>query len=87
MLVIPLLCEQHSWQKGKKRDRQGEGNALGGLGLSYYYQEEYTQALNYTLKSLEIAREIKDLGAEGNALNNLGGIHFKFGNLGEAEKF
>ncbi|MEH2061705.1 MAG: CHAT domain-containing tetratricopeptide repeat protein [Nostoc sp.] len=60
---------------------------LGFYQSTFRYQEEYTQALNHTQESLKIAREIQALGAEGDALNNLGGIHFKFGNLGEAEKF
>lgn len=58
----------------KTQDRQGEGIAVNGLRLVYYFQGNYLEAEKYTQQSLGIAREIQDLDAEGQALHQLGGI-------------
>ncbi|NER84253.1 MAG: tetratricopeptide repeat protein [Leptolyngbya sp. SIO1D8] len=35
-------------------DHQGKGNALGNLGIAYYYQGEYEQAIEYHQQHLTI---------------------------------
>ena len=65
-----------SWQKSLQiyraiKDRLGEGQSLGGLGLAYDSLGNYAKAIEYHEQSLAIAREIKDRLGEGNALGNL----------------
>ncbi len=68
------------------KDRQGEGKALGNLGLAYDALGDYPKAIDYHQQSLKIAREIKDRLGEGISLNNLGDTFYKSGNLFAAEK-
>ncbi|MFM7369364.1 MAG: tetratricopeptide repeat protein, partial [Sphaerospermopsis kisseleviana] len=42
------------------KDRIGEGNSLGNLGIAYTALGEYTKAIEYHTSSLAIAREIKN---------------------------
>ncbi|BAY22589.1 TPR repeat-containing protein [Calothrix sp. NIES-2100] len=66
-----------SWQQAliiyrQIKDRLGEGNALGNLGLAYHALGDYTKAIDYQQQRLAITREIKDRKGEGAALGNLG---------------
>jgi tetratricopeptide (TPR) repeat protein len=65
------------------RDRRGEGNALGNLGLAYAALGETGKAIDYHEKNLTIAREIGDRRSETNALCNLGNAYAA---LGESRK-
>ena len=53
-------------------NRNGEGNALGNLGLAYYSLGQYQQAIEFSQQSWNIAREIGDRNGEGTAWFNLG---------------
>jgi CHAT domain-containing protein/uncharacterized protein HemY len=66
-----------SWQQAliiyrEIKDRQGEGRALGNLGLAYLNLDDYAKAIEYAQQRLAIARELKDRQGEGRALENLG---------------
>ncbi|MEC4812629.1 MAG: CHAT domain-containing protein, partial [Scytonema sp. PMC 1069.18] len=54
------------------KDRRGEGQSLGNLGLAYHSLGDYPKAIDYHQQSLTILREIKDRRGEGNALGSLG---------------
>jgi hypothetical protein len=51
-------------------DRQGEGIALGNLGLAYADLGETREAIDYHEQHLTIARAIGDRQGEGIALGN-----------------
>ncbi len=53
-------------------DRQGEGNALGTLGIAYKSLGQYDQAINFHQQALIISREIGARQGEGQDLGNLG---------------
>jgi tetratricopeptide (TPR) repeat protein len=77
------------WEQALKiyqeiQDRQGEGNALGGLGIAYDSLGDYPKAINYHQQSLTIARKIKDRKGEGTALGNFGITYRKLGNYPKA---
>ncbi len=64
-------------------DRQGEGSALGNLGLVYNYSGQYERAIDFHHQNLTISREIGDRQGEGNALGNLG---LTYNYLGQYER-
>ncbi|MBD3884133.1 tetratricopeptide repeat protein [Phormidium tenue FACHB-886] len=68
-------------------DRQGEGIALGNLGLAYYKLGNYTEAIEYHQQSLAIARDISDRRGESNALGNLGIAYDSLGDYTEAIEY
>ncbi len=77
-----------SWQQALSiyreiKDRQGEGAALGNLGLAYNSLGDYPKAIEYHQQSLALAREIKDRQGEAHALGNLG---LAYDSLGEYPK-
>jgi tetratricopeptide (TPR) repeat protein len=51
-------------------DRQGEGAALGSLGIAYAQLGEPRRAIEHLEQSLKIAREIGDRRVQGNSLYN-----------------
>ena len=66
-----------SWQQAliiyrEIKDRLGEGQSLGNLGLAYRNLGDYAKAIEYHSSSLAIAREIKDRLSEGQSLGDLG---------------
>ena len=65
------------------QDRQGEGNALGNLGLAYTDLGETRSAIQFYEQALLIVRETGDRRGEGIGLGNLG-IAYK--NLGEIHR-
>ncbi len=65
----------------KRRD--GEGTALGNLGMAWSDLGGTRKAIEFFEQSLAIAREIGDRRGEGNALGNLG---VAYENLGETRK-
>lgn len=56
----------------KVNDFLGEGNALGGLGLTCRRLGDYQQAIEYAQQWLTISRKIGDYRGESNALCGLG---------------
>ncbi|MDM3862866.1 MAG: tetratricopeptide repeat protein, partial [Aphanizomenon gracile PMC644.10] len=81
-----------SWQQAliiyrQIKDRQGEGKALTGLGITYDALGEYTKAIEYHSSSLAIAREIKDRRGEGQSLNNLGNAYNALGEYTKAIEY
>jgi CHAT domain-containing protein len=54
------------------KDHQGEGAALGNLGLAYLFLGNYAKAIEYHQQQLKIAHEIGDREAEGIAFSNMG---------------
>ncbi len=62
-----------------QESRQGEGRALGNLGLVYRNLGQYQQAIDFYEQSFAIAQEVGDLWGEGEALNNLGIVHDDLG--------
>src|ERR671932_2201839 len=69
------------------KDRQGEGNALGSLGLAYRNLGDYAKAIEYYQQCLAIAREIKDRKGEGQSLANLGVAYHALGDYAKAIEY
>ncbi len=65
------------------KDRRGEGNHLGNLGLAYFMFGEVQKAIGYHEQALAVSREIGDKRGEGADLGNLGNA---YANLGEVQK-
>lgn len=49
------------------------------IGMSYYFQNNWIDALVQWKEALEVFRSINDLNGESNMLNNLGAVHFNGG--------
>ncbi|BAY66438.1 TPR repeat-containing protein [Calothrix brevissima NIES-22] len=78
-----------SWQQAliiyqEIKDRQGEGGALGNLGLAYHALGYYPKAIEYLQQTLAIAREIKNRLGEGKALGSLGLAYHALGDYPKA---
>jgi tetratricopeptide (TPR) repeat protein len=59
------------------RDRRGEGNAQGNLGIAYYRLGQPQRAIDSYEQWLAIARQVGDRRGEGAALGNLGNAYMK----------
>jgi|SRR5579883_1292647 len=68
-------------------DRDGEGRALGNLGLVYQRLSDYPQAIEYHQQFLTIAREIGYRQGEGIALGNLGLAYYFLGDYPQAIEY
>ncbi|MEG4249067.1 CHAT domain-containing protein [Microcoleus sp. Pol10D4] len=82
----------NSWQKALEiyralKNRQGEGAALGALGLAYQSLGNSAQAIEYGQQQLAIAREIKNRQIEGWALGLLGAAYQSLGNSAQAIEY
>jgi CHAT domain-containing protein/Flp pilus assembly protein TadD len=69
------------------KNRQGEGWALGNLGIAYLNLGEYAQAIDYLKQSLAITREIHDRQNEGKALGLLGIAYLNLGEYAQAIEY
>jgi len=69
------------------KDRQGEGNHLGNLGLAYARLGEARRAIEFFEQALAMSREIGDRRGEGNALGNLGIVYKDLGEPRRAIEF
>ncbi len=69
------------------KDRQGEGQSLGGLGIAYRNLGKYDKAIEFHLQSLAIAREIKNREGESLSLGNLGNAYYNLGKYDKAIEF
>ncbi len=68
-------------------DRDGEGRALGNLGIVYGRLSDYPQAIEYHQQSVTIAREIGNRQGEGIALGNLGNAYYFLGDYPQAIEY
>lgn len=66
------------------QDYQGEGNALGNIGVAYFALGDYFKAIDYQQQRLASARQIKDRQGESAALANLGNAYYSVGNYPKA---
>jgi CHAT domain-containing protein len=87
-----LQAALQSWQQAlivyrEIKDRQGEGWALGNLGVAYRSLGDYSKAIEYAQQQLAIAREIKDRQSEGKALGNLGVAYLSLGDYTKAIEY
>jgi class 3 adenylate cyclase len=53
----------------------GRAYALKYIGMGYYFQDKYVDAINYWEESLAVFEEMGDLTGVSNMLNNLGAIN------------
>lgn len=67
--------------------RQGEGWALGNIGIAYEKLRNYAKAIDYKKQSLAIAREIKDYKSELQNLINLGRSYEGFNDYNKAIEY
>ena len=61
------------------RDAGGEAHALTNLGVIYFRQGRYGQAVEHHQQALILFREIGDQAGEANALDNLGTVYWRQG--------
>jgi tetratricopeptide (TPR) repeat protein len=69
------------------KDREGEANVLGNLGLITQTKGDLNQALKYYENSLQIDREIGDKKGEVSSIINIGLIFRARGDLDKALKY
>jgi tetratricopeptide (TPR) repeat protein len=86
--ISQFTAALQSWEQALKiyreiKDRQGEGNALGSLGIAYDSLGNYQKAIEFYQQSLAIAKQIADKAGVGRALANLG---IAYRNLGDYQK-
>jgi tetratricopeptide (TPR) repeat protein len=65
------------------KDRNGEANALIGLGNAYGSPSQYDKAISYYQQALSIFQQVKDRNGEANALIGLGNA---YGSLSQYDK-
>ena len=80
-LEIALTTAQQS------KNRQGERNALGNLGVAYMHLGDMVSAIRFYKQSLRISRELGERSEEGDSLNNLGVAHANLGKIQRAIEF
>jgi len=66
------LADKINFQKGK-------AYALKNIGIAYYFQGKYLEALQYYTESVHIFEELKDNVGIANLYNNIGVIHYDQG--------
>jgi len=64
-----------------------EGDILRWVGNNAFWQNRYTESIDYLTQALAIHRDVGDLRGELSALNNLGYIHKTLGDLRQAANF
>jgi len=64
-----------------------EGDILRWVGNNAFWQNRYTESIDYLTQALAIHRDVGDLRGELSALNNLGHIHKTLGDLRQAANF
>ena len=55
--------------------KKGEAMALKNIGIGYYFQQKYVEALDYWTQSLSIFEQLQDDIGISNLLNNIGAIY------------
>jgi CHAT domain-containing protein/tetratricopeptide (TPR) repeat protein len=69
------------------KDRRGEGNALGNLGIAYRNLGKYDKVIEFQLQRLAIAREIKDSFNEIRSLQDLRSAYSALGKFDKVIEF
>jgi len=64
--------------------QKGLANSYGVLGLGYFEQGKYPQALKNQLAALKIRESISDKMGMADSYNNIGNVHFSLHNYDEA---
>lgn len=65
-------------------DSAGTGPVIGDIGVTFYYQSRYEEALARLRGALEIQRKLGDRQGVAITLVNIGGIHYRQGRYEEA---
>ena len=86
-----LTLAIQSWEKAltsyrELKDRQGEGETLGNLGLAHRDTGEYNQAIDYQQQALKIFQQLNNRQAQGQLLGNLGNVYSLIGDYKKAEE-
>ena len=68
-------------------ERYGAGTIYNSLGMAHWSFGDFQKGIEYTLRSLEIAREFNDQAGEAWILNALGGYHMDMNQLVDAQKY
>ena len=68
----------------KLQFRKGEAYALKNIGIGYYQQAQYVEAINVWQRSLEVFDSIGDKVGVSNILNNQGSVYFNQGDEAKA---
>ncbi len=63
--------------------RRGEATTLNNMGLAYFRQKRYQEALRSFQQTLTIKREVKNRRSEARVLNNIGETYSKTGRFQE----
>lgn len=64
--------------------KQGSALAFNNMGIAYYLQNKYPEAIKYFEQTVQMNKEIGNLKGEGDATNNIGLIHWKTGDYPKA---
>ncbi|MGB3005870.1 MAG: tetratricopeptide repeat protein [Chitinophagaceae bacterium] len=66
---------------------KGEAYALKNIGLGYYYQGKYVEALEYWNESLKLFEQLKDDTGIANLLNNIAAVYVDQGNVAKGLEY
>ncbi len=67
--------------------KQGEAQALGYLGISYWGRDRHQEAMEQYLEALRLFREIGDRGREARILVNIGNTYDELGQTDKAMEY
>ena len=86
--IAKLITEQliNSSKTNNPRNKTILGRIIHITGLYYHYQGNYTEALKWYTKALQIRKELKDEKGIAGSYNNIGNIYSDQGNYTEALK-
>jgi tetratricopeptide (TPR) repeat protein len=59
--------------------QKGAATALKNIGIGYYYQQKYVEALDYWNQSLKLFEQMEDEVGVSNLLNNIGAVYMDQG--------
>jgi len=68
-------------------DKDNQGKAYGMIADNHYGMYDYNKSNDYYERQLSIAKEIKDLTLEAEALHGLGGNHRRMGDYDKAMEY
>ncbi len=71
----------------QQKNSSGEFDTLCDLGVLYERLGDFDKALDYHLKSLDIAQRINSAESEAKALNNIGAVYYGLRQYDEARQF
>ena len=86
-LKLSTVIVNGTKQSGVKQIAQkGKASAYNNIGVTYYNQGNFPEALNNQLVSLKIREEIGDQAGIASSYNNIGNVYYDQGNYPEALK-